>query len=147
MIAAIAITLLVVLGGIALLHGYWALGGFWPGHNEAELIAKVAGAAGAKRMPSAAITWTVAAAIAITAVVPLALSGLVAAPAAHGLVAAIGAMIFLVFLGRGIAGYLPAWRRRFPREPFASRDVRYFSPLCLLVAAGYGLLLLNGGRG
>ena len=46
-----------------------------------------------------------------------------------------------------IAGYLPAWRRMYPREPFATRDVRYFSPLCLLVAAGYAALLLSGGRG
>jgi hypothetical protein len=144
--AAIAIALLVVLGTIALLHAYWALGGFWPGRDEADLIRKVAGAADATRMPPAAITGLVAGAIAVTAVVPLFLGGLIELPGVGRAIAVLGACIGFVFLARGIAGYLPAWRRRWPREPFATRDVRYFSPLSLLVAAGYAVLLLHGGR-
>jgi len=143
----IAWALFTLLGAIALLHAYWALGGFWPGRDEAELIAKVAGAARATRMPSQAITWIVAGAIAVSALVPLLLSGVIRASLPRAAIAALGAIIGFVFLARGIAGYLPAWRRMYPREPFATRDVRYFSPLCLLVAAGYATLLLSGGRG
>jgi hypothetical protein len=145
MTIAIALALLVVLGAIALLHAYWALGGFWPGRNEAELIAKVAGAARATRMPAPAITWAVALAIAVTALAPLLVGGLVRTPLPNAAIAALGVVIGLVFLMRGIAGYLPAWRRKYPREPFATRDVRYFSPLCLVIAAGYAALLLSGG--
>ena len=143
----IAWALFAVLGAVALLHAYWALGGFWPGRNEAELIAKVAGAARATRMPSPAITWVVGGAIAVSALVPLLLGGVVRASLPRAAIAALGAIIGFVFLARGIAGYLAAWRRMYPREPFATRDVRYFSPLCLLVAAGYAALLLSGGRG
>ena len=55
-----------------------------------------------------------------------------------------GLAIMAVFLLRGLAGYLPAWRRLHPREPFASYDGRYYSPLCLLIATGYAALLWQG---
>ena len=57
-----------------------------------------------------------------------------------------GAVATLVFAGRGIAGYVPVWRARFPREPFATYDRRYYSPLCLILAAAFAALLFNGTR-
>ena len=85
-----------------------------------------------------------AAAIAVTALVPLFVAGLL--PPSGRAVTVIAVLIAIVFLARGIAGYVPAWRRRFSVEPFASRDKRLFSPLCLLIAAGYAAILLNGDR-
>jgi hypothetical protein len=52
--------------------------------------------------------------------------------------------IALVFLGRGIAGFTSAWRRLTPEMPFARLDVRYYSPLCLVLGAGFIVLALEG---
>ena len=48
-----------------------------------------------------------------------------------------------VFLGRGVAGYVPAWRAIFSREPFATMDRTYYSPLCLAIAAGLVWILIE----
>ncbi len=84
-----------------------------------------------------------AAAIALTALWPLLLAGTIRAPLPHALLIGIGSAIAAVFLARGVAGYLPAWRRGHALEPFATWDRRFYAPLCLLVAAGYAALLLR----
>jgi len=141
MTAVIAIALALVLAVIAGLHAYWGRGGLWPAASEEELIATVIGNARATRMPSPSLCLLVALAIAVTAIWPL----LLAYMAGSATLLQIGGFaIMAVFLLRGIAGYLPAWRRLHPREPFASYDRRYYSPLCLLIAAGYVALLLQG---
>lgn len=144
MTAVIAVALALLLAVIAGLHAYWGRGGLWPAANEDELIATVIGNAQARRMPSLALCLLVALAIAVTAVWPLLLAQLLATTAFRPLLQLIGFAIMAVFLLRGLAGYLPAWRRLHPREPFASYDRRYYSPLCLLIAAGYAVLLLQG---
>ena len=48
----------------------------------------------------------------------------------------------LLFLARGIAGYLPAWRQAHPEEPFRTNDLRVYSPLCLIVGVGFIVLAL-----
>jgi hypothetical protein len=144
MIAAIAIVLALLLAIIAGLHAYWGRGGLWPAANEGELIATVIGNAGAKRMPSPGLCLLVALAITLTAIWPLLLAQMSGMAAMRPFLLLGGFAIMAVFLLRGVAGYLPAWRRLHPREPFASHDRRYYSPLCLLIAAGYAVLLLQG---
>jgi len=144
MIAAIAIVLALLLAIIAGLHAYWGRGGLWPAANEGELIATVIGNAGAKRMPSPGLCLLVALAITLTAIWPLLLAQMSGMAAMRPFLLLGGFAILAVFLLRGVAGYLPAWRRLHPREPFASYDRRYYSPLCLLIAAGYAVLLLQG---
>ncbi len=144
MSAAIAIALASLLGVIAGLHAYWGRGGLWPAASEDELIATVIGNARAKRMPSPGLCLLVALAIAVTAVWPLLLVQISGTAAFRPLILLGGFAIMAVFLLRGLAGFLPAWRRLHPREPFASYDRRYYSPLCLLIAAGYAVLLLQG---
>jgi hypothetical protein len=90
------------------------------------------------------MSGAVAVALAVVALWPLWLVGLLTAPLPRLIVAGVGAAIAATFLARGVAGYAPAWRRHFTAEPFASRDVRYFSPLCLILAAGFAVLLLRG---
>ena len=51
--------------------------------------------------------------------------------------------VALVFLGRGIAGFTPAWRRLTPEQPFATLDVRYYSPLCLAIGTGFAALAIK----
>jgi hypothetical protein len=144
MISAIAIALALLLAVIAGLHGYWGRGGLWPAATEDELIATVIGNAQARRMPPPTLCLLVALAIAVTAIWPLLLAQTPGTAALRPLLLLGGFAIMAVFLLRGVAGYLPAWRRLHPREPFASYDRRYYSPLCLLIAAGYAVLLLQG---
>ena len=89
-------------------------------------------------MPGPAACFAVAAALAIAALIPILLTrqlGMLALLAA--------AAAALVFLGRGVAGFTPAWRRLTPEEPFATLDVRYYSPLCLIIGAGFVALILG----
>jgi uncharacterized membrane protein len=95
-------------------------------------------------MPSPGLSLLVALAIAVTAIWPLLLEQMPGVAATRPFILLGGLAIMAVFLLRGVAGFLPAWRRLHPREPFASYDRRYYSPLCLLIAAGYAVLLLQG---
>jgi hypothetical protein len=144
MIQAIAAALSLLLIAIAGLHFYWGRGGLWPVASEQELIATVIGNVRATRMPSPLLCTLVAAAIALTALWPLLLVSVPVTAAARPLLVLGGFAIMAVFLLRGIAGFVPAWRRLHSCEPFASYDRRYYSPLCLLVAAGYAVLLSQG---
>ena len=54
-----------------------------------------------------------------------------------------GLAVALVFLGRGVAGFTPAWRRHTPEQPFATLDVRYYSPLCLAIGIGFAALTIK----
>lgn len=144
MISVIATALTLLLAAIAGLHAYWGSGGRWPAESEDELIATVIGNARARRMPSPGLCLAVALAIAVAAIWPLLLAQGPSIGTPHLLILVAGVAIMTVFLLRGIAGFLPAWRRLHPREPFASNDRRYYSPLCLLIAAGYAILLLQG---
>lgn len=95
-------------------------------------------------MPSPGLCLLVALAIVVTAIWPLLLIGTSGTAALRPLLLLGGFAIMAVFLLRGVAGFLPARRRLHPLEPFASYDRRYYSPLCLLIAAGYAVLLLQG---
>jgi hypothetical protein len=132
-----------VLAAIALAHAWWAVGGIWPAADAATLARGVVGD-GRTRMPSAGITALVALMLAVVAVWPLLLTGLLTVPLPRLIVLVIGAAMGVVFLVRGLAGYSSRWRRRFRVEPFATRDVLYFSPLCLVLAAGYAALVSQG---
>ncbi len=136
----IALSMSAVLTLIAGLHVYWGIGGVWPGTDEASLARSVTGFRGAKQMPSPAASLAVAACLVLAALWPSALAGLFATPFAPAGLVAGAVMLSLIFLARGTAGYLPAWRRLTPEEPFATNDRRYFSPLCLALGAGFLVL-------
>ncbi|MCW5747658.1 MAG: DUF3995 domain-containing protein [Alphaproteobacteria bacterium] len=143
MSAVIAIALFATLAAIALAHAWWAAGGIWPAADAAALAHGVIGD-GRRRMPPAWMSGAVAAVLAVVAVWPLLLAGLLAPTVPQAAVVGVGAVFAAVFVVRGIAGYMPAWRRHFAAEPFATRDRRYFSPLCLVLAAGFAALLVEG---
>jgi hypothetical protein len=50
----------------------------------------------------------------------------------------------IVFLGRGIAAYLEAFRQHFSEEPFATLDRKLYGPLCIFIGLGFGTLLIFG---
>ena len=138
----IAFAIFIFLTAVAGLHVAWGTGVRWPRKTDLELISTVVGHRSDK-MPTPNQCYLAALAIYIPGTIALMLAGLIDASVTASTLPLAGAAATLVFAGRGIAGYVPAWRTRFPREPFATLDRHYYSPLCLLLAAGFLILLLN----
>ena len=139
----LAFALSAVLLLITALHAYWGIGGIWPGKDAASCAHTVAGFRGVDEMPSPAASFAVAACLGLATLWPLALEGVFASPFPKEGLAATALLIALVFLGRGIAGFTPWWRRLTPEQPFARLDQRYYSPLCLLIGAGFAILAIT----
>ena len=135
MIVALAILLGLVLSALSALHLYWAFGGTWPARNQLDLVRTVVGDPRLKRMPSRGAAIAVAAALDMAAFLALLLAFRLA-PVIDLIVTVGGCVLGLVFVGRGVAGYTPLWRRRLPLEPFARLDRMVYSPLCLALGAG-----------
>lgn len=136
----VAIALACILVVLAALHAFWGLGGIWPGTDEASCARAVVGFRGVRKMPPPASAFAVTACLAVAGLWALALGKFVALPIAGPLIAAIGLLIAFIFLGRGIAGFTPPWRRLACEQPFATLDVRYYSPLCIAIGVGLALL-------
>ena len=140
----VAFALAAVLYLLTSLHVYWGLGGVWPGTDQASCARTVAGFRGIDAMPTPFACFAVAACLIVATLWPLALVGVFATPFPREGLAASALMIAVVFLGRGIAGFTPAWRRLTPEMPFARLDRQYYSPLCLLIGTGFVILAFNG---
>lgn len=138
--AYIAATILFV---IAVFHIYWAFGGVWPGKDEASAARTVAGFEGMTKMPPPAAAIAVALAVSVAALLALALAGTISLPMPDWLVRLASWGAAAVFISRGIAGYMPAWRRLTPEQPFATLDKRLYSPLCMLLGLCFVVLLLS----
>ena len=123
----IAIIFSAILIGVAALHLTWALGVWVPIRDEAQLTRTVVGARGLTSMPGSVACAVVAMACLFVAILP----HLARFPFQSPLMVAAG----MVFLLRGLAPFFPAWRRRFPEEPFATLDRLIYSRLCLLLGA------------
>jgi hypothetical protein len=132
----LAAGLSTVLVLIAALHAYWGLGGIWPERSAADLARAVIGD-GRTRMPPSWSCFTVAALLLVVAAWPWAM---LAAPDSQP-VLVVGIVSAAIFFVRGSAGYSPRWRQRFSTEPFATRDMRFYSPLCMALATGMMALL------
>jgi len=141
-ILAFALSLVLLL--ITTLHVYWGIGGIWPGTDAPSCARAVVGFRGVDEMPTPFACLAVAACLGLATLWPMALMGVFATPFPQAGLAGAALLIALVFLGRGIAGFTPWWRRLSPVQPFAKNDVRYFSPLCL--AIGLGFVVLAVGR-
>lgn len=136
----LAVLLAVLLLAIATLHLAWAAGSTFPAANERELVRMVVGFKGQEHMPPRPASALVAVVLAIAAYVALALASLCTWPLWAWSLEAAGVILAFVFLARGVAAYLPAWRVRVPQQPFATLDRRYYGPLCLVIGAGFTLL-------
>ena len=146
MITLLAVVLWAVLAAIAVLHAAWGLGSHWPCGSEESLVRTAGGTPGARRMYSPSACFTVAAMLAGVSVWPLFASGLLPAAWPGWLTHLAGAAIATVFVARGIAGYVPAWRRMHSAEPFATLDRRIYAPLCFALGAGFIIILLRGSQ-
>jgi hypothetical protein len=144
MMLALAMLLSVIVLAIAVLHASWGLGSHWPASSSERLAKAAVGRPRIEKMPPPASCLAVAALLTGVATWPLFASGLLLEGWPRWLTLLAGAGIAAVFIGRGIAGYTSAWRRRFSEQPFASLDRRIYSPLCLALGAGYLAILLAG---
>jgi len=132
----LAIGLAALLLAIAGLHFSWAFGFRWPGTDELSLADKVLGARPGSPMPSTGLTIFVSLAIAAGAAVIVAFSAEVLDGPWRPLVATAYLMLTGVFLVRGLVGFVPAVWRRAEGTAFHRLNQLYYSPLCLLIAAG-----------
>ena len=124
---------------VAFAHYLWAFGNTWPIRNETLLAQTVVGRTGITRMPNRVVTFVVATAILGIGIIALSLADPVAGGPGFTL---LGVLLALVFIGRGVLGYTPAWRARFAAEPFAALDRKNYSPLCFWIGAGFLILVL-----
>jgi len=139
----LAIILFSVLAFIAAVHFYWAFGGIWPGKDETSLARTVVGEKDITQMPSMSLGLLVAALILAASLWPMMWRSLVPFALLQDLVWLGMIVLSIVFLGRGIAGYLPFFKKHFCEQPFARLNRLYFSPLCLIIGTGFVVLLLN----
>jgi len=133
----VAAALCLILLVIAALHLAWGLGLPWPGATETERVATVIGIRGRTKMPGFLPSAAVAVALA-------AVAGLIVWTMLTG--TPLGRIALLlasfVFLARGLAPWLPAWRGLTPQEPFATLDLRVYGPLCTIIGAGLVQIVL-----
>lgn len=146
MITVSALFIALVLGLTSVLHFYWAAGGMWPARDEQSLARTVIGGNGIAGMPDRRLTIAVASCIGLAAIWPMLWLGWVATPAPDWLLTAGMAVLCVVFIARGIAGFIPAVKKMNSEEPFATLNASYFSPLIVLLGLILTLLLLTDPR-
>ena len=145
----IATLMAVVLVAIAAIHLAWGLGMTWPGRDQQNLIDTVIGHPEATRLPGFAACVAVAVALLLAAAWALWGVGLIAIAEVGVLGVPLGVsglvVLVVVFLGRGVATYLPTPLSRAV-EPFRTLDRRAYAPLCLLLGMGFLVILVVGQR-
>lgn len=134
----IASIVFVILLTVALAHLLWAIGSGWP-IKDPELLARtVIGRPGITRVPRFA-SLVIAVLVLAAGVFSLSLAD---HDAGDWWLTLIGLALAALFLGRGALGYTSGWRSQFPLEPFVTNDRRVYSPLCLIVGAGFLILVI-----
>ncbi len=123
----------VALLGAAAVHLIWALGLNWPIRDEARLAKAAVGAKGITQMPPRWASFLVFFALLMAVALVSAKTNWINAPVPDTVLNMACWGMILVFALRGLAGYLPVWRRQM--EPrFDHLNLRYYSPLCLFIA-------------
>jgi hypothetical protein len=129
----IALVLTLVLACLSGLHVYWALGGRW---GWGTTIPQVDGRPAFT--PSRFATLLVALGLAAAAVLPLVRTGAFPFPVPPWLSQWSAVFLAFVFFIRAVGDFrLVGFFKRVRGAPFAIWDTRLFSPLCLLLAAGF----------
>lgn len=139
---SLAVILFCILVLIAGMHFYWAFAGFWPGNDEVSLARTVVGEKNISKMPSRLLTLAVAAAIFAASLWSLMWRSIIPYSLPQGFLWLGMVVLTMVFLGRGIVGYLPFFTDKMCEQPFARLNALYFSPLCLAIGAGFVALLV-----
>lgn len=124
-----------VFAGIAALHAYWALGGFWPGRDADSLARTVVGGPPGMAFPGRLATWAVVAVLVTGATAVLAAGGMVALPVPRSVLRGAVLLGAGVLVLRGLEGFVDVrLRPETAGSPFERLNVRVYSPLCLVLA-------------
>ena len=110
---------------LAGLHFYWGHGGIWPGTDRQDLIDKVFGEG--TRFPSIYACYAVAIALIIAGIIPF---------FSENDFARMNYLIAVIFLIRGLGGYLPIVEKRW-NKVFVHYNRMIYSPLCIAIAISY----------
>ncbi|WP_026481335.1 DUF3995 domain-containing protein [Ahrensia sp. 13_GOM-1096m] len=143
MTTILVLFIFVVLAITALIHIYWALGGLWPGINEKTLSKTVIGSTGIKAMPPRWVTALVSVGIWGAAIWPMLWLNWIPHPLPNWIVTAGMFVLTAIFIIRGLGGLLPIARHMNSEEPFATLNLRYFSPLITLLGVMMFYLLFT----
>ncbi|HEY0853315.1 MAG TPA: DUF3995 domain-containing protein [Devosia sp.] len=139
MTTAAASILFLCLLTVSIAHFLWAIGSKWPIRDPALLAHTVIGAPGVERVPRLA-----ALVVALLVLAAAAIGSALGDKTSGGLLLTLaGIVLTLVFGIRGVLGYTSWWRARHPVEPFATLDKRIYSPLCLIVAVCFAVLVIT----
>ena len=135
----IAALIFIALLAISVAHFIWSVGQTWPIRDEKLLAQTVVGFRNIEHMPPKLASFVVA-------VVTLSAGILAMALADHdsgGLpMTLLGLPLSAVFLVRGAVGYTAWWAQKTPEPSFRFNDRRVYSPLCLLLGAGFLALVI-----
>jgi len=145
---AAATLVVIALVLLAALHFYWGAGGRWPGHDDRSLVDLVVGRTRNMKAPDSWACLSVTCALLAAAISVALYSSLVElplAPWARLIVQVAFWAASAVFAARGVAGFVPAIFRYAEGTPFAQLNRRYYSPLCLLIAAGFVAVHFTAG--
>ncbi|GBF43044.1 hypothetical protein LPTSP2_23400 [Leptospira ellinghausenii] len=135
----ISTSILVFL--LASIHIYWAFGGLWPGKNQQDLINKVFGRG--NKFPSPFSCFVVAIGLVLFSSLPvfwLVRNDLGISPQYAKMIRYSMIFVAIVFLLRGIIGYLP-WVTKHWEPIFVRYTIRMYNPLSLLI--GFSFLLMS----
>ena len=135
-----------ILVAISAMHFYWGMGGLWPGTDEKTLANTVIGTRGRAAMPPAWLTNLVAVCIFVAALFPLMWRAQIPYTVPQNLIWLGMWLITIIFVGRGIGGYMPFFNKTNGAQPFADLNQKYYSPLCLAIGAGFASLLIFVGN-
>ncbi|MCW7505325.1 DUF3995 domain-containing protein [Leptospira paudalimensis] len=130
--------LLIIL---AFIHMYWAFGGLWPGKNQQDLVNKVFGRG--THFPSPFSCFVVAIGLVLFSSLPviwLVRNDLEFSPEITNLIRYGMIFVAIVFLLRGILGYLP-WVTKHWEPIFVRYTKRIYNPLSLLI--GFSFLMMS----
>ncbi|RJF87660.1 DUF3995 domain-containing protein [Oleomonas cavernae] len=132
-ITLLALAVSVIFAVLGLIHAYWAIRG-----DIGSLSAGVPYVDGKPAFnPGRGLTLLVAAALLGCALLVAAVGGLVDLPLAHWLLVWAAFALALVLFARSIGDFrLVGFFKKIRNSRFARLDTRYYSPLCLGLAAG-----------
>ncbi len=144
MIPLVSLFVFMVLLAISALHLAWAFGSTFPCKDRQALVRTVVGRSGAgDAMPPSLSSALVSVLIFLAALWPLMIQGWILTSVPTSL-QRLGAIVLIaVFLGRGIVGLTPWFRRVLPVEPFVTLNRKYYSPLCIALGLCYLVILIG----
>lgn len=135
----IAALVCIALLTISIAHFVWGVGLSWPLRDRKLLARTVVGFTGVEKMPHPIITLAIAAGSFYAAAIALAIADHDGGGTALNIV---GAVIGVIFLARGIVGYMPQWQAMTAEPIFRLNDRRVYSPLSLFIGIGFFALII-----